>query len=122
MKHFQLILVAIALLFTAPLVQAKDDAPKTTYQEMDFIQLVSGKTREEVFKILGEPARKSTPVMPTNAEKIVQENAQINTPQKRDSIEMWHYSNLVSYSSKKTYKRTELTFINNRCSNITYIN
>lgn len=122
MKHFQLTFISIALLFASNLLQAKDISPKTTYKEMDFIQLVNGKTREDVVKILGNPVKKTTPVMPTNAAQIVQENAQIATPRKKDSIEMWHYRNLVSYNSKNTYKRTELTFINNKCSNITYIN
>lgn len=122
MKHFQLTFISIALLFASNLLQAKDVSTKTIYKEMDFIQLVNGKTREDVVKILGNPVKKTTPVMPTNAAQIVQENAQIATPRKKDSIEMWHYRNLVSYNSKNTYKRTELTFINNKCSNITYIN
>lgn len=122
MKHFQLIFISIALLVASNLLQAKDVSFKKTYKEMDFIQLVNGKTREDIVKMLGNPAKKTTPVMPTNAAQIVQENAQISTPRKKDSIEMWHYNNLVSYNSKNTYKRTELTFINNKCSNITYIN
>jgi len=122
MKHFQLIFILIALFFSITALQAKDSPAKTTYKEMDFIQLVNGKSREDVAKILGNPARKTTPVMPTNAAQIVQENAKIDTPRKKDSIEMWHYNNLVTYNAKKTYKRTELTFINDKCSNITYIN
>lgn len=122
MKHIQLTFISITLLFASNVLQAKDTPSKTIYKEMEFIQLVNGKTREDVVKVLGNPVKKTTPVMPTNAAQIVQENAQINTAPKKDSIEMWHYSNLVSYNSKNTYKRTELTFINNKCTNITYIN
>lgn len=122
MKHFQLICIAITLFLTFGYLHAKENSAKTVYKEIEFIQLVNGKSREDVMKILGKPARKSTPVMPTNAAQIVHDNAQITTPHKKDTIEMWHYANLVSYTAKKTYKRTELTFINNKCSNITYIN
>lgn len=122
MKHLSLIFISIALLLSSNLSIAKDNPAKKTYEEMAFIQVVNGKTREEVQKILGDPVRKTTPVMPTNAAQIVQENAKIDTPRKKDAIEMWHYNNLVTYHANKTYKRTELTFINDKCSNITYTN
>ena len=122
MKKFQCIFISLLLLCSANALIAKENKAKKVYKEMEFIQIVNGKTREDVLNILGEPAKKTTPVMPTNAAQIVQENAKIATPRKKDSIEMWHYRNLVSYNSKNTYKRTELTFINNKCSNITYIN
>jgi len=101
---------------------AKDSNSKKTYGEIDFIKAVNGKSREDVAKILGNPVKKTTPIMPTNAAQIVHENAKIVPTQKKDVIEMWHYRNVVSYNSKQTYKRTELTFINDKCSNITYIN
>jgi hypothetical protein len=37
-------------------------------------------------------------------------------------IEMWYYPNLVSYNSKQTFKQTEITFIDDVVSNMTFVN
>lgn len=91
------------------------------YNEIEFLQTFKGKSKEFVLGVLGEPTRKAIPVKPTDSKNFVGERAKISN-EKPDVIEMWHYKNLVRYTSKEIYKDTELTFINDSCRNITYIN
>ena len=41
---------------------------------------------------------------------------------KKDKMEMWYYSHVVEYSPGKTYLKTEITFINDRCRSISFFN
>lgn len=92
---------------------------------MEFIQAFKGKDKQFVLTTLGQPMKKQSPTKPNNAERYVgkavpageQQNAE-----KQDVIEMWYYPNLVMYNAKNTYKKTELTFINDRCTNLTFVN
>jgi hypothetical protein len=37
-------------------------------------------------------------------------------------VEMWYYKNIVRYDPKRTYKETEITFVNDRAMNIAFFN
>jgi len=43
-----------------------------------------------------------------------------NTSLKKDAIEMWYYSKIVRFNSKKIYKTIELTFANDKCINFSF--
>ena len=45
-----------------------------------------------------------------------------NKNKKKDKMEMWYYANVVEYSPGKTYLKTEITFINDRCRSISFFN
>lgn len=118
--------LATALFFAANIALAgtpfKD---KKTYKEMEFIQTFKGKTQQFVLDTLGKPIKKQTPTKPTNSEAYVGKvspSVEKQGGEKQDVIEMWYYANLVQYNSKDTFKKTELTFINNRCTNLTFVN
>ncbi|NOU25044.1 MAG: hypothetical protein HOO90_05865 [Methylotenera sp.] len=93
---------------------------KKIYKEMEFIQIFNGKDQKFVLETLGKPARKNSPVKPSNADGYVGKAVPNN--EKVDAIEMWYYPNLVSYNAKNTFKQTEITFINNIVSNMTFVN
>lgn len=87
---------------------------------MEFIQVFKGKNQKFVLETLGNPARKQSPIKPNNADGYVGKVAPSDA--KVEVIEMWYYPNLVMYNAKNTYKKTELTFINDRCTNLTFVN
>lgn len=87
---------------------------------MEFIQVFKGKNQKFVLKTLGKPMNKKNPVKPNNAEGYVGKAIPSNS--KVEVIEMWYYPNLVSYNSKQTFKQTEITFINDVVSNMTFVN
>lgn len=93
---------------------------KKIYKEMEFIQVFKGKNQKFVLKTLGKPMNKKNPVKPNNAEGYVGKAIPSNS--KVEVIEMWYYPNLVSYNSKQTFKQTEITFINDVVSNMTFVN
>lgn len=95
-------------------------APKKTYLEMEFIQTFNGKDKKYVLTTLGEPFKKQIPVKPSTSESFV--GKAVPTNNKQEVIEMWYYSNLVKYNAKDTFKKTEVTFINDKCTNITFVN
>ena len=113
--------LATVLFFSVNIALA--DAPakgKKTYKEMEFIQIFKGKPQKFVLDTLGKPMKKQMPSKPNNAESYV--GKAVPSGEKQDVIEMWYYPNLVLYNSKDTFKKTELTFINDRCTNITFVN
>lgn len=89
-----------------------------TYSETEFLQVFSGKSRQQVTNILGKPERREQSVKPANAD----DHTLIMGKPNNVNVEMWYYSNVVSYAKKKTYKTTEMTFVNNRCANIAFFN
>lgn len=93
---------------------------KKTYPEMAFIQQFKGQNQKFVLETLGKPARKQTPVKPTNSDGYVGKPS--DGQGNNESIEMWYYTDLVRYNSKSTFKQTELTFVNDVISNITFVN
>jgi len=95
------------------------------YKEMEFIQLFKGKPQQFVLEKLGKPIKKQNPVMPSNAESYVGKSVPSGKTQagvKSNTIEMWYYANLVFYNENNTFKKTELTFIDGICTNLTFVN
>ena len=117
-----LMLVCMAMT-SAPVFADQVAKSKSSYTEEEFLKSFSGKSRKVISERLGEPAKKEQAVKPSNAAT----NAATVTGQPMDSskpvnVEMWYYKNLVKYDPKRTYKLTELTFVNDRCMNIAFFN
>lgn len=121
MKQLLKLTIAALLIFSVNSVWATSATKdKKIYKEMEFIQIFKGKNQKFVLKTLGKPAKKQSPVKPNNADGYV--GKAISDNSKVEVIEMWYYPNLVSYNSKQTFKQTEITFINDVVSNMTFVN
>lgn len=92
---------------------------KSSYTEMEFLNSFSGKSRKVVSERLGAPVKKEQSVKPSNAAGVIGKTTDTSKPV---NVEMWYYNNIVQYEPKKTYKITELTFVNDRCMNIAFFN
>lgn len=91
-----------------------------TYTEDEFISSFSGKPKKIVMDQLGAPIKKEQSVKPTGAnEMMAGKMVESNTP---TNVEMWYYKGVVKYAPQKTYTSTELTFVNDRCTNIAFFN
>jgi opacity protein-like surface antigen len=116
--------ITATLLMAAPAMAEPKAAPKAakvkTYDEDTFIRTFSNKTKKQVTDIIGEPARKQLSIKPTNAEGVIGRPLDKNS--KPVNIEMWYYNDIVRYDAKRTYKTTELTFVNGRISNMAFFN
>lgn len=121
MRFKQLVsfLIAAAMLFTMP-VLADAKAKTKTYDENTFIKMLSNRSKQQVIDMLGEPAKKQLAVKPSNAETVI--GKPLESSSKPVKVEMWYYNNVVRYDAKHTYKSTELTFVNGRCSNMAFFN
>ncbi|HQR60612.1 MAG TPA: hypothetical protein PLH03_04515 [Methylophilaceae bacterium] len=126
MQFNQLISAGMAVLLTlglsfSPNLMADAKAKAKVYDEQTFLSAFSGKSRKQVSGVLGAPARKEQSVKPSGTDSIV---AGVGKPNKSkpDNVEMWYYNDIVTYDGKRTYKTTELTFINDRVQNIGFIN
>lgn len=102
-----------------------DAKKKQSYNEDQFISTFSGKSKKAVEDKLGKPVKKEQSVKPQGASQMLakirtEENA--GSKENKVNVEMWYYENVVNYDSKHTYKKTELTFVNDRCMNITFFN
>jgi hypothetical protein len=97
---------------------AKKPPKGKVFNEMEFLRAFTGKSRQQVSDMLGKPERREQSVKPAGAEGMVRS---VGTP-KPVNVEMWYYKNMVEYAKKKTYKSTELTFVNDRCANIAFFN
>jgi len=121
LKSLLKLTIAALLIFSANSTwAAAATQTKKIYKEMEFIQVFKGKNQKFVLETLGKPARKQSPVKPNNADGYVGKVAPSDA--KVEVIEMWYYPNLVSYNSKQTFKQTEITFINDVVSNMTFVN
>lgn len=110
--------MAAAFLIVLP---ASAESKAKTYDEMTFLKTFGNKTMKQVSDVLGKPARKEIAVKPVNANNVI--NAQMmGKNEKPVKVEMWYYNNIVRYDAKKTYKTTELTFVNGRCNNVAFFN
>ena len=101
--------------------QVKASAKKggKTYGEEEFLQLFQNRSGKQVADVLGKPLRVGQGSKPSGAE------ATLGRPldqKKGAKVEMWYYEDKVRYDPKHTYKTVELTFVNDRCLNITYFN
>jgi hypothetical protein len=120
--QFGKILLSVAMatmLVTSAPVIAGSTSKEKAYTEVEFLRSFTGKSRKAVMEKLGKPSKKAQSVKPTNAAGVVGPSMDDSKPV---NVEMWYYSNLVSYEPKKRYKMTELTFVNDRCMNIAFFN
>ena len=92
-----------------------------TYTEDEFITNFSGKTKNAITAKLGKPTKTQLSVKPSNAAAVTGKNVD-DKQSKPVKVEMWYYSNVVKYDPKRTYKETELTFVNDRVMNIAFFN
>ena len=92
-----------------------------TYTENEFIDNFSGKTKKVITAKLGKPSKTALSVKPSNAGQITGKNVD-DKKNKPVKVEMWYYSNVVKYDPKRTYKETELTFVNDKVMNIAFFN
>jgi len=92
-----------------------------TYTENEFLDTFSGKSKKVVEAKLGAPAKKQLSVKPSNASAVIGRSTE-DKNSKPVKVEMWYYKNLVKYDPKRTYKETEITFVNDRVMNIGFFN
>jgi hypothetical protein len=92
-----------------------------TYTEDEFITNFSGKTKKAISAKLGKPTKTALSVKPSNAGQVTGKNVD-DKKTKPVKVEMWYYGNVVKYDKKRTYKETELTFVNDRVMNIAFFN
>lgn len=93
-----------------------------TYNETEFLNTFSGKSKKIVETTLGKPFNKSQSVKPSNANNMVAAMGKQTDNSKPVNVEMWYYKNLVKYDDKHTYKETEITFVNDHVLNIGFFN
>ena len=115
-------LMSAFVMFTAPSMAAGPTKGKTVYSEDEFLRAFSGKSGKVILGKLGKPVKKEHAVQPSSAAGVVGRMGQDIKSAKPSNVEMWYYSNIVSYAPKKTYKVIEMTFVNDRCMNIAFFN
>ena len=92
------------------------------YTENQFLDNFQGKSKKVVSDKLGTPIKKQLAVKPTNAGAVTGQNVDGQKGSKPVKVEMWYYKNNVRYDQKRTYKETEITFVNDRVMNIAFFN
>lgn len=120
-KNFKSLVILTASLLTIGLAGIANAAGKT-YTEDEFLNNFSGKSKKVIIDKLGEPVKKQLSVKPTNAGMVIGQNVDGQKGQKPVKVEMWYYSHIVTYDKKRTYKETEITFVNDRAMNIAFFN
>jgi hypothetical protein len=93
-----------------------------TYTENEFLDSFSGKSQKVVTAKLGAPVKKQLSVKPSNAGAMTGGKVKDDNKSKPVKVEMWYYNNIVKYDPKRTYKETEITFVNDRVMNIAFFN
>ena len=121
MQNFKTQLVIAAGLIALTLSGFSNAAGKT-YTEDEFLNNFSGKSKKVVIDKLGAPIKKQLAVKPTNAGSVIGKNVEGEKGQKPVKVEMWYYKHNVRYDPKRTYKETEITFVNDRVMNIAFFN
>jgi hypothetical protein len=115
-----LILVTTLLASSLNALNAISAPSQKAYSEIEFLDTFSGKSSKVILDHLGKPNKKELSIKPSNANKmLVGRGKESSKPVK---VEMWYYNNRVNYAPNKTYKFTELTFVNDRCMNIAFFN
>lgn len=123
MKFYQMLVAGLAaMLFATSPVFADAKTAGKTYDEPTFIKMLGKKSRAEVLSMLGQPVRKQLSVKPTNAESVIGRPLNNSGSTAPVNVEMWYYNNIVRYDAKNTYKTTELTFVNGRCTDVAFFN
>lgn len=113
-------IIIFAALYTCMLVNAYG----LTIQDNEhaFLKKYSGQSKEFVTQNLGKPNKVDIAVKPNNVDEVLKEH-QVDTAQaKKEMIEMWYYDAKISYAESKFFNQAELTFVNNKCVNITLTN
>ncbi len=113
--------VIVASLFLGMFLAGQAFAAGKTYTEDEFITNFSGKTKKIISAKLGKPTKTALSVKPSNAGAVTGKNVD-DKSSKPVKVEMWYYGNVVKYDKKRTYKQTELTFVNDRVMNIAFFN
>ncbi len=113
--------IFIGSLIFGLLTSANAFAGGKTYTEDEFLDSFSGKSKKVITEKLGAPAKKELSVKPSNAGNMVGKNVEDKTS-KPVKVEMWYYKNIVKYDKKRTYKETEITFVNDQVRNIAFFN
>jgi hypothetical protein len=114
--------VGIALTIAALAIIGQAHAAGKTYTENEFLNSFSGKSKKVVSDKLGAPVKKELSVKPTNANTMLAGKVKEDKTSKPVKVEMWYYKNIVKYDPKRTYKETEITFVNDRVMNIAFFN
>jgi len=117
-----LALVALPALAEEKKASAKATSKTKTYSEDEFITIFQGKSRKVITEKLGLPAKKEQSVKPSGADNMLVGKVKAEEKSKPVNVEMWYYKNVVRYDPKRTYKETELTFVNDRLMNIAFFN
>jgi len=89
------------------------------YSEQAFLNKYSGQSKEYITQNLGKPHKVDISVKPNNADQVLKEHDVSPTQGKKDMIEMWYYDAKINYAKDKFFNHAELTFVNNKCVNIT---
>lgn len=113
--------LGLGLTITTFLFSSLAHAGGKTYTEEEFLSSFSGKSKKIVTEKLGKPAKKELSVKPTNAGAMLGRNVE-DDKSKPVKVEMWYYKNIVKYDPKRTYKETEITFVNDVVRNIAFFN
>ncbi len=116
------ILLATAMLSIASLNYANAGSTGKTYTEDQFLNTFSGKTKKVISDKLGAPFKKELSVKPAGAAGFLGKVGADESKSKPVKVEMWYYKNIVKYDPKRTYKETEITFVNDKAMNIAFFN
>ena len=111
-----------AVLIVSVMVSTSVIAATKIYTENQFLDNFQGKSKKVVSEKLGSPIKKQLAVKPTNAGAVTGQNVEGQKGSKPVKVEMWYYKNNVRYDQKRTYKETEITFVNDRVMNIAFFN
>jgi hypothetical protein len=103
------------------MADSKSKGKSKVYDEQQFLSAFGGKSRKEVSAVLGDPVKKEQSVKPTSADTVIAGVGKTDNS-KPVKVEMWYYSNIVTYDGKRTYKTTEMTFVNDHVQNIAFFN
>ncbi|PKO47116.1 MAG: hypothetical protein CVU29_03675 [Betaproteobacteria bacterium HGW-Betaproteobacteria-22] len=96
--------------------------PKKIYTEDEFLSAFSGKSKKVFTDKLGKPFKTGISVKPSGASNVMMSAGADEKKSKPVKVEMWYYKNIVTYDNKRTYKETEITFVNDRAMNIAFFN
>lgn len=113
--------MAAFLSITASSVHAGPPKNKT-YTENEFLSTFSGKSKKVIIEKLGQPFKKELSVKPSGASTVLLKAGADEKNSKPVNVEMWYYKNIVKYDPKRTYKETEITFVNDKAMNIAFFN
>lgn len=118
----KLLLTVATASFLAVSASATYAAPPKTYTENEFLSAFSGKTKKVITEKLGAPFKKEMSVKPSGASTVMMKAGADEKKSKPVKVEMWYYKNIVKYDPKRTYKETEITFVNDKAMNIAFFN